>query len=284
MLYSSYPQTVDLDSSPFSDTLAYNEQPDKTYSGDASTNLPDYSLSGFFDPDPNLGDSSTSIDMTYANFPTIRPYNPTLPATGISAADEQQAFPPAFYQQSFEEMQQYQSGYALDPTSISAAEPEPFSPTSQPSRTPSLCGDGQFQEVPVSPWLSTPPIKRESSFPASVEEETTSKRPQRKRGRPRIERENTSLQSSASSSTKGQRASRLPHNQVERKYREGLNAELEKLRKAVPTLPQSEDAGGMGQPKPSKAMVLAGAIDYIKRIEKERDTLLGEIERLKQIQ
>src|SRR3712207_8387256 len=43
---------------------------------------------------------------------------------------------------------------------------------------------------------------------------------------------------------------RLPHNQVERKYREGLNAELERLRRAVPTLPQSDEAGAMGQPKP----------------------------------
>ncbi|KAF2675958.1 hypothetical protein K458DRAFT_253115, partial [Lentithecium fluviatile CBS 122367] len=68
---------------------------------------------------------------------------------------------------------------------------------------------------------------------------------------------------------------RLPHNQVERKYRENLNAELERLRRAIPTLPQNAavDGGAMGQPKPSKAMVLAGAIEYIKAIERERDEL-----------
>lgn len=36
----------------------------------------------------------------------------------------------------------------------------------------------------------------------------------------------------------------------------------------------------MGQPKPSKAMVLAGAIEYIRKIERERDALLEENERL----
>jgi hypothetical protein len=74
----------------------------------------------------------------------------------------------------------------------------------------------------------------------------------------------------------------LPHNQVERKYREGLNSELERLRRAVPTLPHSEDGGIMGQPKPSKAMVLSSAIDYIRSIEKERDALRAENETLKQ--
>lgn len=37
----------------------------------------------------------------------------------------------------------------------------------------------------------------------------------------------------------------------------------------------------MGQPKPSKAMVLAGAIEYIRKIEKERDELKEENSRLR---
>lgn len=68
---------------------------------------------------------------------------------------------------------------------------------------------------------------------------------------------------------------------MERKYREGLNLELERLRKAVPTLPQSDEGGVMGQPKPSKAMVLSSAIEYIRKIEKERDDLREENDRLK---
>lgn len=40
----------------------------------------------------------------------------------------------------------------------------------------------------------------------------------------------------------------------------------------------------MGQAKPSKAMVLSSAIEYIRRIEKERDTLRDENDRLKMSQ
>lgn len=38
----------------------------------------------------------------------------------------------------------------------------------------------------------------------------------------------------------------------------------------------------MGQPKPSKAMVLASAIEYIQKLEAERDALKVDNERLRQ--
>ncbi|KAF1993494.1 hypothetical protein P154DRAFT_527265 [Amniculicola lignicola CBS 123094] len=104
--------------------------------------------------------------------------------------------------------------------------------------------------------------------------------PPRKRGRPRMGRKLSSTPSvpSVSSSCKPQlRAMRQPHNQVERKYREGLNSDLERLRRAVPMLIQSNECMLIGQPKPSKAMVLAGAIEYIKDIERERDELREEL-------
>jgi hypothetical protein len=99
----------------------------------------------------------------------------------------------------------------------------------------------------------------------------------RKRGRPRLNR--TPSASTDVSHTR-RRSTCLPHKQVERKYREGLNMEFERLRRAVPTLPQSVDANVMGAAKPSKGMVLAAAIDYINRIERERDAALDEVERL----
>lgn len=71
----------------------------------------------------------------------------------------------------------------------------------------------------------------------------------------------------------------MPHTEVERKYREKLNAELERLRKAVPMLPQS-DSSESGGVKPSKSMVLAVAIDYIKELERQRDLAVEEVERL----
>jgi len=62
-----------------------------------------------------------------------------------------------------------------------------------------------------------------------------------------------------------------------------LNSELKTLRRAIPTLPQSEDYGLMAQSNPSKPMVLASAIDYIKKIEKERDTYREENEMLREL-
>lgn len=56
--------------------------------------------------------------------------------------------------------------------------------------------------------------------------------------------------------------------------------EFERLRRAVPTLPQCTDANVIGATKPSKGMVLAAAIDYIGRVEREREAALEEIERL----
>jgi len=82
---------------------------------------------------------------------------------------------------------------------------------------------------------------------------------------------------------KGKSRRRLPHNQVERKYREGLNSELERLRRAVPTLPQRDSSDLTGPPKPSKATVLASAIDYIKFMEAEHERLAEENERLRGI-
>lgn len=91
---------------------------------------------------------------------------------------------------------------------------------------------------------------------------------------------------------------RQPHNQVEKKYREGLNNELERLRRAVRTLPQprnrscstsEEDDDSYGGysaavPKPSKAAVLAGAVEYIKYLESEHERLANENEQLRELE
>jgi hypothetical protein len=102
----------------------------------------------------------------------------------------------------------------------------------------------------------------------------------RKRGRPRHTRHQTDPTNTSSSPQHARRANCLPHKQVERKYREGLNMEFERLRRAIPTLPQNVDSNIIGVAKPSKGMVLGAAIEYISRIEKERDDALDEIQRL----
>lgn len=52
----------------------------------------------------------------------------------------------------------------------------------------------------------------------------------------------------------------------------------------MPGLRQSDEAGKIGQPKPSKAMILASAIEYIEAVERERDALSEENERLRRNQ
>lgn len=68
---------------------------------------------------------------------------------------------------------------------------------------------------------------------------------------------------------------RIPHNKVERKYRQTLNAAMERLRAHVPTLPQ-HDSSFTAPPKPSKAIVLAAAVDYIGQLEAENKRLAEE--------
>jgi hypothetical protein len=76
---------------------------------------------------------------------------------------------------------------------------------------------------------------------------------------------------------------RLPHNQVERKYRESLNTQLESLRRVVPSLQQNQgscdsaDIEDLPAPsKPSKAVILASATAYIKQQEKDKKSLADE--------
>ncbi|KAF3049581.1 hypothetical protein E8E11_007776 [Didymella keratinophila] len=76
---------------------------------------------------------------------------------------------------------------------------------------------------------------------------------------------------------------RLPHNQVERKYRESLNTQLESLRRVVPSLQQNAracdgaDIEDLPTPsKPSKAVILASATAHIKQQEKDKKALADE--------
>ncbi|KAF2025681.1 hypothetical protein EK21DRAFT_75812 [Setomelanomma holmii] len=157
------------------------------------------------------------------------------------------------------------------------------------SRPPPLPTPGYASPEHVLPVTAASPAS-ESISPQSLErgspisdashalsEEETKPAP-RKRGRPRLNRNNTTNGSSGSSGVR--RTTCLAHKQVERKYREGLNMEFERLRRAVPTLSQSIEANIMGAAKPSKGMVLAAAIDYISRVERERDVAVDAIERL----
>lgn len=147
--------------------------------------------------------------------------------------------------------------------------------TTKSSRTPSLCDDAEFlglgDSQPLTPSDQiTPKTSPDSEAP-----------PKRKRGRPRLIRADSDSSFGDPTPRKSRISKRQPHNEVERKYREGLNAELERLRLAIPTLPQCDSQAANGAPKPSKATVLASAIDYIHKMERERDRLRQENEVLK---
>ena len=282
--FSGYPRVANTEYSPTIESYSYVDAFAKSSLGDFYTTSPDHSLDTFQD-----GESFFDHPFASVEFPAVA--NGTANIDTSTLNSYRTAFNPALFNQL---EQGFASNFRFDlPSSF---EPNlPLSPHSLRSQdntiqnrspTPSLCGDGPLALL-ASPPPSPSAIKRESpDEPTSVYEEPLPKRSQRKRGRPRLNRtlsdppSASSVDSSSSRYRQHQRSSRLPHNQVERKYREGLNLELERLRRAVPTLPQGDEAGLVGQPKPSKAMVLAGAIEYIRKIERERDELLEENLRL----
>ncbi|KAF2659369.1 hypothetical protein K491DRAFT_591075 [Lophiostoma macrostomum CBS 122681] len=255
---------ANTDYSPSTETFPYPDTFDRSYLADGYTSQPDYSLDSFFDqpvssieqqPLASFNFSPKSQPLVQPVTESTTPFYPAAPFTGKESY----------------------------PSNLSIPNPMTVQPAPSDRRlsspTPSLCGDA----ASLSPRI----VKRES---CDESEESTPKRPQRKRGRPRLNRldSNTSSYSAASAlqcQSAARAPHRLPHNQVERKYREGLNAELERLRRAVPTLPQCDDSGAggdvMGQPKPSKAMILAGAIEYIRRVEDERDDAIAECQALR---
>lgn len=74
---------------------------------------------------------------------------------------------------------------------------------------------------------------------------------------------------------------RVPHNLVERRYRDNLNNQIEHLRLTLPSLrdaqpspPEVEDVMAMGPRMPSKAVIISTAATYIKDLETERERLL----------
>ncbi|KAJ4297950.1 hypothetical protein N0V90_005849 [Kalmusia sp. IMI 367209] len=262
--YSSFPILASPACSPTTEAYSYPAF-DKAYIAGPYTSSSDASLAGL---DTYFDRPISSVEAP-KGFTAKSPVTPTTTAAQLKAP-----FNPMF-DQPFGQIEPFSSGFSFDANTASF---DFSSPSSHHSRTPSLCGDVPQDTAPLtSPPLSPrPQLKRESTDSSFKLDSAPS--PKRKRGRPRVDRAN----SSTSTSSKGQhRTPRLPHNQVERKYREGLNASLERLRRAVPTLVQPDEVSLLSQPRPSKSMVLAGAIDYIKAIEKERDLLREENERLR---
>jgi len=152
-----------------------------------------------------------------------------------------------------------------------APSPQSTSPTSSVYNN-TLASSSLPTQDSYSPPTSPPafscspeyPKRRSScSSPSSPVHETLPCPVTRKRGRPRLHRANSNS-STCSENCIHTHKHRVPHNEVERKYRDRLNTELERLRRVVPTLPR-------GHTRLSKSMILAGAIDYIEKTEREKE-------------
>lgn len=145
-----------------------------------------------------------------------------------------------------------------------------------------------IQEEGVVEIKSRPPRKRRESGTAgepSGRQFTTTTDPQ---FHLKSEQESASPPEPPATEEKSKGRRRLPHNQVERKYRESLNTQLDSLRRVVPALQQhqrpcdSADIEDLPTPsKPSKAVILASATAYIKQMEKDKQALADENAQLK---
>lgn len=258
--------TADKQTELYSSEEAYETAIQSTEGEDRAS---EWQASGYFDRRPPTTYRSVHQQRNHHQFPmlTINSQPSTWTSSGRSYSESQAAFnrtvPYEYFQTS--------SGPSSPAINIpsGAASPGYFPDPSYISNPANL---QYVPEVPLSP------VEDEVDELRAREEESEIPEPQpkRKRGRPRINR-----RESAPSSSKSSASQRVPHNQVERKYRETLNAEMERLRINVPTLPQHDGTSLAGPPKPSKATVLAAAVDYIKQLEAETERLAEQNEDLK---
>lgn len=119
---------------------------------------------------------------------------------------------------------------------------------------------------------------------------------------------NLATKPTPAATNRGRKRQRIPHTAVERRYRENLNAHLERLRQTVPSLASRRTSGGLplvGVPlptsghrasepgtapvatlladgaKPSKCEILNGAIEHIGAVERDNAALREEVKDLR---
>jgi len=88
-------------------------------------------------------------------------------------------------------------------------------------------------------------------------------------------------QSMTSSTEKHPSKRRMAHNLVEKRYRNTINSEMERLRRMVPQIVTIDAQTPDGRAKASKATVLSSAVRYIQDLESDRHRLARENEELR---
>jgi hypothetical protein len=214
--FSHFPITASTACSLIAEAFYYPTTFDEAFTADPFTGL-DISLTNFdvyFGQPVFFANTTKSVDST----------SPVVPTTGTKPKSTLDS---PFVQSPLRQLSVFSYDSPFDANQISSTSDFIISPLSDDSHTPSLGGDvlqnaAALASPPLSPRSQ---LRRESVF-KSDDCSQSSNRPKRKRGRPCLDRSSSSL---CSLSTKMQRSQRLPHNQVERKYRKGLNACLEHL-------------------------------------------------------
>jgi hypothetical protein len=270
--FASYAAVAGADYSPPTDEVfSYPVAVDETFLNEPYILSPAASIAGFFDCDFSATEDGTVSPADLARAGTTVPH-----AVATRAISTLPRLPPtpAFDSTPFGQLEPSPSGFCFDTNVV---------PQRQIYQTSSINDDDPQQlQLPSSEDPSLhPSLKREPTKEDAASASPATRRPP-KRGRPRLY-QNTTSTSTFTDNSSPSKSQRLPHNQVERKYRENLNAELERLRRAIPTLPQTNatDGGLFVQPKPSKAMIIAGATEYIQMIERERNEYRAECETLR---
>jgi hypothetical protein len=216
--FSAYPMIVDTEYSYNNEYFPWQDPFDQTYLVDLHTALPDQSLESFLDYSYLQHiESSVGFPSGLDSCPAFR-LAPLLGELGRSSVS------------SFDRHPIFDLG-------------TPITPSTSLFSTLPLCAD-EISAL-ASCTLLPSSLECETLKEATLSgKEPVPKQPQRKCGRPRLERKLAGIAPIFSvNSLSSKHCQHTPcqlHKRAERKYRNGLDSDLEKLRRAVPTLLQSK--------------------------------------------
>jgi len=152
----------------------------------------------------------------------------------------------------------------------------PYSPTTphMPSSPPStaISSDGEDSSAVDVDW---------APFHADIHRTPTASKGKKTQEREEEDDNDDDQQSMTSSTGKVPSKRRIAHNLVEKRYRNTINSEMERLRRMIPQIVTIDAQTPDGRAKASKATVLSSAVRYIQDLERDRHRLAMENEELR---
>jgi hypothetical protein len=148
-----------------------------------------------------------------------------------------------------------------------------YSPTYMPSPPSTLISsDGEGSNTNDVDWM---PVRFQTTTKSSQSTASNSKEDEDE------EEEDDDQQSITSSTVKHPSKRRVAHNLVEKRYRNTINSEMERLRQMIPQIVTIDSQTPDGRAKASKATVLSSAVRYIQNLERDRHRLATENQELR---